>query len=125
MTVLGVVPVLDFELTSGDDRILELTAKDNDGVVVDITAARIIWGLYVSRLGGAAALITKDSINGNAEVEITDAVNGVFQVKLDPADSDALMEAALYHECQIIDATSNKQTVVRGTVNLRNDRIET
>ena len=86
---------------AGDDTTLTITAKDKDGVVVDLSGATIVWGVK-KRLDNASTEFTKSTGSG---ITITDATNGVFVVSIDAADTTNL-SGYYFHESKITDVTS-------------------
>lgn len=103
---------------SGDTKTIEVTVRDELAVVVDLTGASIQWKLAKS----PASQSTKISKSTTSGITITDATNGVFQVSLDAADT-ANLSGTYYHEAEVLDASSNKTTVMSGYVDLRTDLV--
>ena len=91
----------DASMVSGDTKILSITAQTSTGTALNLNGAVITWQLFP--LGGGTALLTK-TIGGG--ITITDASNGVFQVKIDPADT-ADLAGSYNHEAQITDTDGN------------------
>ena len=93
----------NFSMTSGDNHKLRFTIKDELGAVVDVTGATFEWGLaeYSSNdpLEGFSGptLISKSTGLG---ITIIDALNGLVDVDLDPADTDDLV-GIYYHELEM------------------------
>lgn len=69
-------------MTRGDNHEINITVKDQVGTVVNITGARIRFTTQTLPTD-----LAKDSNNGVSEVELTDAVNGVAQIKIVPNDT--------------------------------------
>ncbi len=101
-------------MVAGDDKVLEVTVTDAAGTAVDITGASIQWRLSKT-VNRRPAQIAKAT--GGAGVEITDAAAGVFEVTLDPADTEDL-RGAYYHEAEVIDADGNVSTVLTGAAEI-------
>jgi len=74
----------------GEDKILEYQVKDTTGNIIDITGWSIEWVLREDP-DTSTVLVTKDN-GGNGGLSITNAVNGIFQVTMDAADTSALPE---------------------------------
>lgn len=103
----------DVEMTQGNDRTIEITVKDEAGVVVDITNASITWG-FVERGGDGTILATKTVDSG---ITITDAVHGVFEVALEPADT-AEFYGDYIHEVEVVDQYNHVFTATVGTLTI-------
>lgn len=102
--------------TSGDTLIIEVEVSNTDGTAKDITSASIEWVLAKRR--GGTAVISKSAAGGG--ISITDAVAGLFEVTIDPADTDSL--AGLYfHEAEVTDSAGNISTVLEGHVFINDD----
>ena len=94
----------DASMVSGDTKILNITAQTSTGTALNLNGATITWQLFP--LGGGTALVTKSIGSG---ITVTDASNGVFQVKIDPADT-ASLAGSYNHEVQIVDTDGNVLT---------------
>lgn len=109
----------NFEMFSGDDFKINVTVRDKDGVVVNLTGViAVVWAL--SKAPGKTALVTKGLGTG---VVVTDAVNGVLQVTIDTVDTEDY-SGQFYHEIQILDSLGKKATVLRGYATLIKDQIQ-
>lgn len=100
----------DFVMWAGDNKLIDVTVVDGDGVAVDITGATIKWVL--AKTAGDSALVTKTTGDG---ITITDAAAGKFRVTLVPADTESLA-GVYYHEAEVTDASSQVSTVLIGKV---------
>jgi hypothetical protein len=101
---------LSFEMHSGDSRIIQLVATDQDDNIVDLTGATIRWQAARSAYS-KTPLLQKHVGSG---VTITFPAAGVFEVQLLPADTDNLV-GALYHE---------SDTANWGTITLLKDLVD-
>jgi hypothetical protein len=110
----------DFAMQSGDSKVLSFTVLDENDVAVDITGNTIKWRLAKS--SRSSVLLAKAT--GGSGISITDAVNGVFQVTLDPTDTDNFA-GQYYHEAELTDLFSNISTISTGTATIRRDLIST
>lgn len=90
----------DFSMYQGDTKILEVTVKDEAGVVVDITSATIRWQL-ARNAKTTTLLIEKETGDG---ITIIDGPAGRFDVAIDPDDTVGLKAASYYHEAEVNDA---------------------
>ncbi len=94
---------LDFEMVSGDTKKLKITINNSDDTPYDITGSTDIkWQLFINN----TPEISKDL---GAGIIITDGVNGILTISIDPADTDNL-EGTYFHELQIKDASGNVLT---------------
>jgi len=108
----------DFEMFSGDNKILSVSVVDSAGVAVDLTSATASWQL--ARSNDAAPLIQKAT--GGSGIVITDAAGGVLEITLSASDTDAL-KGSFYHELQVIDTSGNIATVLAGNATIKRDLI--
>lgn len=104
----------DFTMFKGDTKVLEVTVKDQDDVVVDISGTSIKWQL-AKKSKDVAALISKSTSGGG--VTIVDGPAGRFNVLIAPADTESLKAAACYHEAEVDDG-GVISTVMTGTATL-------
>lgn len=107
----------NFEWTSGDDLPFEIEVTDQNDVAEDLTGASITWAM--ARRPTSSILLTKTVGSG---ITITDAVNGLFLVKLDAADGENF-RGDYYHEAEVVFASGDKRTVARGTISVPVDLI--
>lgn len=108
---MSVNSIATIKLTEGDTARFDVTVKDSAGVVVDLTGvAAIAWQL--ARSAFSTADLTKSIGSG---VTVTDAVNGIFQVEMDPADSTDFL-GDFFHEAEITDGSGDIATVFCGTI---------
>ena len=103
----------NFDMFSGDDKVLVVTVKDLAGVAVNLTGASITWKLADSLTGTVRA--TKTTAAG---IAITDAADGVFEVTVADADT-ATLSGSYYHEAEVTDSSGRDSTVVFGNITIR------
>jgi len=104
----------NFEMYSGDTHHLDITVRDADGALMDLTGATIEWGLYDQ---DGTVLVSKSTGSG---ITLTDPVNGVFRVTISPADTESL--GGIYrHEAQVTDLADQVATVTRGRATIKPD----
>ncbi len=117
--------------TSGDTRRLTYTAKDLQGAAVDITGASIRWGLFKldPDISDPTAKNTTTILPGGtlksvgSGITITDAVNGVFRIDVDPADTAALKGGDYYQESEIVTVAADVATALYGIFRIKKDGI--
>lgn len=125
MAITGELTPFNFAMHSGDDQVIQATAKDLADAVVDLTGALVEWGVYLDPFEGAEQF-SKSATEGGApssEITFPDAVNGRFDIAIDAADT-ASLAGRYYHEAQITLA-AKKRTVLVGRITIRTDRIIT
>jgi hypothetical protein len=105
----------DFTMYAGDDKRLEVTVLDEDGVAVTLAGAQAIkWKLAKSPR--SAVIASHSLVDGN--VSVIDAAAGRFNVLIDPADTESL-SGLYYHEAELTDSAGNVGTCMAGTVTIR------
>lgn len=84
---------------SGDSRIIQCTVQGPTGDAYPLTGAAIKWQAFLASGGGftGSAIITKTVGSG---IVITNAVGGVFQITVNPADTESLA-GTYYHEAEV------------------------
>lgn len=110
----------NFQLVSGNDKTLNFTTTDQDGKVVDLTSATLIWA-FSRKASNKARLVTYTS---PTNVTITDATAGLFSVSIQAADTEGLPGADYYHEVRMANAAGLKFTLVIGIMTLLDNIID-
>ena len=116
------------EIFSGDTKILRYTVKDGLGVVINITGGAFRWGLFKldpnesEPTARGSALVPPGEKAVSSGITITDAVNGVLEVALVPADT-ATLKGDFYHELQMV-LGGETSTVAFGQINIKRDGLE-
>ena len=101
----------DVEMVAGDSKIIEVTCRDDAGVILVLTGFTVRWALADDT---GTLLVEKDNIPaGEGGVTITNAVGGIFQVELETDDTEDLY-GEYYHEAEIEDGDNNLLTVTKG-----------
>lgn len=111
MPIQRLIPT-NIEMFSGNTKLLRVTVLDQDSVVVDLTGASATYVVTTRR--GNVPLISKTV---GAGITITDAVNGVLEVTLAPADTEPL-QGAHSHELKVTDAAGRQTTVLFGSLSI-------
>lgn len=104
----------DFTMTAGDSKVLEVTVTDAAGAAVDLTGVQGIRWHMARSVNDRPATVEKSLGSG---IAVTDAVNGVFTVTLDSADTED-ERGDFYHEAEVIDENGNVSTVLTGAVTI-------
>ena len=105
----------EVEMFRGDNHEINIVVKDQYGVLVNITGARIRFTAVT-----LPTSLTKDSDVGDVEVEITDGPNGEAQIKIVPADTTSL-EVASYRFDIEMTLSSKVYTLSSGFFRLKQD----
>lgn len=114
----------DFTMFSGDDKELVVVIKDVAGDAVNIAGLlSAIWECSKLREDGTFSSTPVISKSIGAGIELTSAGAGELTVTLDQADTEDLY-GDYYHELEIVDSNSNKQTVMVGTLTIRKDLVQ-
>lgn len=106
----------DRTIYAGDDAELPFTLTDANGDPLDLTGARLRWACAATV--NSAAVITKDSANGDAEIEITSSPGFEASVWLVPADTMNL-SGVYRHELEIIDGAGKTETLATGKLTIK------
>lgn len=86
---------------AGDTVVLNVSAKEADGSVLDLTGLSIMWA--IGRPNNSTALLSKSVGHG---VEIVNAQNGEFRVTL-TKDETATLNGSYYHEIRVVDGDTS------------------
>lgn len=106
----------DATIYAGRTYELEVTVTDddNDDAALDITGCDI----YYVIVENGTVILSKSTDDGDG-ITITDAAGGVFQIAIDPADTEALGgKRKLYHEAALVDGAGNESTLFVGEMNI-------
>jgi len=105
-------------------RVITWPVKDEDGTSVkDLSGLTVKYAL--TRIGPNGPITTGpliDKSSSGADVTITDAINGIVTITLNPADTAALAaagETVYYHELEVFDGSGNGVVVATGNMTIR------
>ena len=87
----------NFEVRTGEHKVLRFTVLNADGTAKDITGATVYWA--ATNPNGTSAAI--EQVSGGSEVDLTDAATGIFLVNLVPADTVSMSPGSYRHSAQI------------------------
>lgn len=103
----------NIEFHAGDDKRLEVTVRDEDGAVVDLTGIESAkWSL--AKTANSTALVTH-TLNDN--IAVVAATSGVIHITIDAADTEGL-RGVYYHEAEITDASGKTGTILYGSATI-------
>jgi len=107
----------ELSMYSGDNKTIRVTVTSG-GAALDLTTytARFV---VRRRFTDPGATITKSS-GAPSELSITDPVNGVLEVYLLPADTEAI-EGDYYYDVEITSPAGIVSTVVQSTLTINPD----
>lgn len=111
----------DFELVSGNDKTINFTHRDRNGVAVDITGATITWALSNTAKSKTPII----SYTSPTNIAITEPLNGKYTVSIQDTDTEPLPGGEYYHEVRISDSGGRKSTGAIGTVTVLPNIIDT
>lgn len=101
-----------FELFAGDDLDLQITVRNADDALYDLTNAAIAW--KVAQTVNSAALISK-SVGAGITISNQVTNKGEFVVTLTASDT-TLTPRYYYHEADITPPGGKRSTVIYGQV---------
>lgn len=101
----------DFCLWLGETRKLIVTVTDCDENPINLAGANIIWAMQMQHKDGPIE-VRKQTGDG---ITITDPTNGIFEVLLEPADTQDLPTGRYYHEAEVMDASGNVAVIFTGS----------
>jgi len=99
---------------AGDTIVLEFAITDSaTDADKNLSGSSIRWVMV-----GYTGIVVVDKSTGDG-VTITNAVGGVFQVALEPADTEELPGGVYTHEAEVTDSLGNISTVATGEIMLK------
>lgn len=110
------VGTTDDPFYAGDSLRVVVSVTDDGGGVKNISGASVRWVLADEE--GDAPILEKSTDGGG--VTITAPTDGVFEVQLDPADTEEL-RGVYHHEAQLTDAGGDVSTLLTGSFVVRPD----
>lgn len=96
----------------GNDRIIQFTCVDGDGLPKNLTDSTIVY--YIAQDRGAPPLVTKTVGSG---IAITNAVGGLFTVTLSETETD-LERGKYQHWAVVTDNVAHTHTVTTGNLTI-------
>jgi hypothetical protein len=102
----------DFTMYVGDSFVLSVSVVDEAGEPVDITGTTVRWQM-AHKVKDILPLVSKTT-EGAGGILISDGPGGVFEVTIDPEDTEGFKAKSYYHEAEVDDA-GVVSTVMTGT----------
>ena len=106
--------MVKLEVIKGNTALWEVTAKDDDGTVFDLTGAEITFSVK-NNLNDTTALIERKNAaagGGSDEIEDIDLVNGRFDLKLVASNTSSLDSGTYKWDFKFIMGSTIKNTQV-------------
>lgn len=104
---------LDVKVVKNTNARIEFSVKNRSGNSINITDYDIKWQIKKSLNG--IPLITKTTQDSG--IILTDEVNGKFQVKIEPEDTNSLPAGEYYHEALLTTPAGEYVTLTNNEFN--------
>lgn len=108
----------NFTLYQNDDKILDITVRDENEALVDISGTSAAQWIVKKFADSTTVDITKTLAASQINVA-TSGANGVVLVTIASTDTTSLAIGEYYHELRITDAAGKDTTICIGTIDLR------
>jgi hypothetical protein len=117
------VAEVDFDMFRGETKTFVVVVRDEDGVVVPITGAAIYYSVKKNINDTELAIEKKNSVAGgaDAQIEITDDVNGEYTIKLLASDSQEKDPGPYCYDSEVVLTNGNAKVPVWGLLNIKQD----
>jgi len=109
----------NFTLYTGDDKRPEIHVTDTSGEVVDLEGATINW--VATKQSDDTEVMSKSTSDGS--INITDAEEGKFLIKVDASDTESMDAMTLDHEAEVITSYGLTSHVTVGTIDLKKSKV--
>lgn len=107
----------NFEIVSGNDKVITVPVLDENGAVVDLTGATIVWAVAINEKSKRRVFEYTSPTNITILAPATD---GVFRIDVQDTDTEPLsigrIRTDYYHEARVTSAAGSKTTVMIGTM---------
>jgi len=100
------------DYTQGDDLVIEVTIKDEDGDRVDVSGASFRYG--VAEKLGEDPIFEKTTSDG---ISIVDGPSGEIEIEIDSSDTETL-QGFYRHELELVNSSGEVSTVVIGNIEI-------
>ena len=106
----------NIEIYRGDKRTFKVVCKDEIGAVVNIAGASIRFSAKERVSDVTYKMEKKNAAAGGADsqINITDGVNGEYEIYLVPADTQSLDIGSYEYDSELTTSGGDPYTVVRG-----------
>lgn len=103
----------------GESKDVRVTVVDQDGVPFDLSGSTVRWEAQPDLTASGASII---KATGGQGITLTNPTQGIFTIRLDPADTLGLA-GGFYHEAQVTDSAGNVATVLTGRLTIQKTAI--
>jgi hypothetical protein len=97
---------------SGNTKEIEITVLEPDDSPKDLTDSEVTFAMFTK---GSEVVLVKSS--ATAEILLTDPLNGVMVVYINPPDT-AHIDGTFYYQVNVVDASGIEETVTTGRINI-------
>jgi hypothetical protein len=106
----------NYRMFAGDTKTLEMSVIDDDGLIVDISDAKIRW-MMARSVNSKTTILSKGNEDSPPEIEIVLANHGRFNVYLGQDDTETL-RGDYYHEAEVVLPDGTIGTPISGTITI-------
>jgi len=100
---------------AGNYKEIEVICYEPDEVTrTDLTGMEITYAIFTDE---NEVVLAKSSHQGTDYIEITDAVNGEFVIKLNGGDT-AFLHGTYRHHVNAVDTNGHEETILSGKINI-------
>lgn len=99
---------------SGNYKEIEVTCYNPDNSLKDLTNSEITYAIFTN---ANVTLLRKSSAQGTASIEIIDAPNGKFVIKLVPKDTSSIY-GTYRHHVNVVDSAGHEETILTGRIDI-------
>lgn len=112
----------EMNIFKGDSKNWEVTVKDGDGTIVDITGAEIVFTVRVNATDSTFSLQKKNLAAGGdaTQISMDDPTNGIFRLHLLPSDTASLRASKYVYDFQLTMGT-DVYTILKDNFLLKQD----
>lgn len=113
MTIAG----QNFEVFQGDNKIIIITVKNQDGTLTDLTGYSAVWCVHTFN-PNHEIILQKTTLPGEG-ITIPNPTSGEIVITLTQADTQTKIPKTYGHQCEVEDGLGNHATVSTGYMNVR------
>jgi len=107
--------IQNLSLLRGDDIVYALAVVDENGSVKSLVGAKLWFTVKDNESDADSAAKFQLSSTSSDQIEITDDVGGLADIKITNANTRSLEVQAYVYDVQVKDAASKISTVTKGT----------
>ncbi len=106
----------------GDSRRIQIPIREEDGTPVDMAGGSARWWLGKSATAVGDKVVVKKAAGSGLSLSVDDDL-WTAEIRLDPADTQALRPGDYYHELEVVDGAGAVSTVTVGTFTINQTMI--